>query len=269
MWTFRAAALAAGLTLTIPAGRLAAQIDYRNLDHGRPVAGEDAYPLERHAFELALPVRSLREPGGTRLHLLPLELEYGIFDNAQIGIGFPLGASEGAGAGTEWGLAGVTVSGFYNLNTESPVLPALAFGAGVALPVGSLAGSDARFSLKAIATHSWGLTRLHLNVARGFGSENQPGIEPAPQWSYGLTVDRTFFRQSLLLVGELVTQRVLRGAPVGLNAAAGVRYQVSPTLVLDSGVARRLRTGGGPDYDLTLGVSHAFGLSWLVPGGAR
>jgi hypothetical protein len=44
---------------------------------------------------------------------------------------------------------------------------------------------------------------------------------------------------------------------------------LSPTLVLDAGIARRLRSRAGPDYDLTIGLSHAFGLPWLMPGRAR
>ncbi|HEU5039343.1 MAG TPA: hypothetical protein VFT84_00890, partial [Gemmatimonadales bacterium] len=106
MRTSRTAALAVGLSIVIPAGSLAAQIDYRNLDRERPVATEDAYPVERHAFELLLPVRTERERGGDRLHLIPLEVEYGIVDNAQIGLGIPIGAVDASGADTEWGLAG-------------------------------------------------------------------------------------------------------------------------------------------------------------------
>jgi hypothetical protein len=71
------------------------------------------------------------------------------------------------------------------------------------------------------------------------------------------------------LVGELRTQRLVDGTPVEVNAGIGARYQLSPTLVLDAGVARRLRSDVGPDYDLTVGLSHAFGLSWLMPGRAR
>ena len=269
MWPLRTTALAAGLSVAIPTGRLVAQVDYRNLDHERPVATEDAYPVERHAFELLLPFRSLREHGGERLHLLPLELEYGIFDNAHVGVGLPLGAVEPADSETEWGLAGLKLFGLYNFNTEGPVLPALSLGAGMAFPVGSLAGAEIRVNLRAIATRSWGLTRLHLNTARSFGSDNQPGAEFAPRWSHGLAVDRTLFRQSLLLVGGLVIQRAVRGAPVEANAALGARYQLSPTLVLDAGVARRLRSRAGPDYDLTIGLSRAFGLSWLIPGRPR
>jgi hypothetical protein len=269
MWTHRTTAVAVGLSLAIPAGPLAAQIDYRNLDHERPVATEDAYPVERHAFELLLPLQTEREQGGDRLHLLPLEIEYGIFDNAQIAVGLPLAAVDANASETEWGLAGLSVSGLYNFNTEGRILPALSLGADVALPVGSLAGDDPRLSLSAIATRSWGLTRAHFNAAWSFGSEDQAGVTFAPKWSYSLAVDRTLFRQSLLLVGELLTQRSVSGEPTEVNAAVGVRYQMSPTLVLDAGFARGLRSDAGPDYDLTIGLSHAFGLSWLMPGRAR
>jgi hypothetical protein len=270
MWLLRTTALlAVALSTAIPAGSMAAQIDYRNLDHERPVATEDAYPVERYAFEVLLPFTSEREAGGDRLHLIPLEIEYGIVDNAQVGMGLPIAALDSPDLDSEWGVAGLNVFGLYNFNTEGPVLPALAVGADLALPVGSLAGDDARLTLRGIATRSWGLTRAHLNVVRSFGSEDQPGVEIAPRWGVGLAVDRTFFRQSLLVVGELLTERMVRGTPVEVNAAIGARYQLSPTLVLDAGVARRLRSDVGPDYDLTIGLSHAFALSWLMPGRAH
>lgn len=269
MTSLRTTAAAIGLGLAIPGGSVAAQVDYRNLDHERPVSTADAYPVERHAFELLVPFRSERERNGDRLHLVPLEIEYGSFDNAQIGVGLPLAVVDPEGSGSELGLAGLRVSGLYNFNTEGPVLPALSLAAGMALPVGSLAGDDPRFTLTALATRSWGHTRAHLNVGRSFGSEDRPGVEFAPRWSYGLALDRTFFRSSLLAVGEVLAQRAVAGAPTEVNAAVGLRYQLSPTLVLDAGVARRLRSEAGPDYDLTLGLSHAFGLAWLMPGPAR
>ena len=260
-----AAASAAGLALIVLTRPLAAQIDYRNLDHERPVATEDAYPVERHAFEVLLPFRSEREPGGDRVHQIPLELEYGILDNAQVGIGLPIAALDRPGLDTDWGLAGLSLFGLYNFNTESPALPALSLSAELGLPVGSLAGDDARLNLRGIATRSWGLTRAHLNVGGSFGSEDRLGVESAPRWSLSVAADRTFFRKSLLLIGELVTQRTVSDAPVEVNAGVGLRYQVSPTLVLDVGAARRLRSEAGPDYDLTVGLSHAFGFAWLMP----
>ena len=268
MRVFRTTATAVGLSWAIPSWSLA-QIDYRNLDHERPVATEDAYPVERHAFELLVPLRSERDRAGDRLHLVPLEIEYGIFDNAQVGVGLPLAVTDPDESDSDWGLAGLSAIGLYNFNTEGPVLPALSLAADMALPVGSLAGDEARFSLKAIATRSWGLTRVHFNAVRSFGSEERLGVEFAPRWSYGLALDRTFFRSSLLVVGELLTQRAVKDVPTEVNAAVGLRYQLTPTLVLDAGLARRLRSEAGPDYDLSIGLSHAFGLSWLLPGRVR
>jgi hypothetical protein len=268
MLAFRTAATVVGLWICFPAPPASAQIDYRNLDDERPVATEDAYPVERHAFELFAPYRYQRERGGERVHLFPLEVEYGAFDNAQVGLKVPLaGLNAGPGADTDWGLAGLEAFALYNFNTESPALPALSLRADLSLPVGSLAGDAARFGLKAIATRSWGVYRFHLNAVRSFGSEDAPGAaEVLPRWSYKLAVDRTLFRQSVLLVAELVAAREVRGAPTQVNASIGARYQWSPTLVLDLGVTRRLRQEIGPDYALTLGLSHAFGLGWLFPG---
>ena len=79
----------------------------------RPVTTEDAYPVERHAFELLIPFRTEQEQGGERLHLVPLEIEYGLFDNAHFGLGLPIGAVEGNDSDTESGLAGLRVLGLY------------------------------------------------------------------------------------------------------------------------------------------------------------
>jgi hypothetical protein len=271
MVSLRAAATAVGLSWSFFAGPASAQIDYRNLDDERPVATEDAYPVERYAFELLASYRFERERGGERVHLFPLELAYGVFDNTQVGLKVPLaGLDAGPGADTDWGLAGLDAFALYNFNTESPTLPAFSLRADASVPVGSLAGDAARLSLKAIATRSWGRSRVHLNAVRSIGTEDDLGtVEVAPRWSYSVAADRTLFRQSILLVGEVVAARAVRGAPVEVNAAVGARYQWSPTLVLDVGVARRLRDEIGPDYAFTVGLSHAFGLEWLMPGRVR
>lgn len=249
----------------------AAQIDYRNLDDERPVVTEDAYPIERYAFEVLAPYRFERERGGNRIHQVVPEVGYSPFDNTQIGLEVPLAAlEESAGSDTRWGLAGIGVYAFYNLNTEGRVLPGFAVRAEAGLPVGSLAGDATRFAVKAIATRTFGRTRLHLNALRGFGSEDNIGLmDFTPRWRYTLAADRTFLRQSTLLVAELLTERAVRGAEVEVNAALGLRYQWRPTLVLDAGVVRRLRNVSGPDYGLTLGLSHAFAWRALMPSRPR
>ncbi len=258
----------AAVVLIVPVAPLAAQIDYRNLDDDRPVLTEDAYPVERHAFELLLPYAYERERGGTDLHAFTPELEYGVVRNGQLGLKLPV-AGSAAGGNTDWGVAGLRLFGLYNFNTEGLMLPALAARADLLLPVGSLGGDATRVSLKAIATRSWGRTRFHVNASWTFGDETQLGaVEPGSRWSYSLAVDRTLFRQSTLLVGEVVVLRPIRGAPVEVDAAIGARYQWTTTTVFDLGLRRRLRHAVGPDIAVTAGFSHAFALPWLMPRGA-
>ena len=242
-----------------------AQIDYRNLDDDRPVVTEDAYPVERYAFEFLLPYRFENEIGSQHIHSTVPEVTYGLIRNAQVGLKLPFAAAHD-GAVTEWGLAGVRLFSLYNLNTETRWLPALAVRADVSFPVGSLAGDETRFAVKAIATRSWGRMRIHLNASRGFGPEEVlAAAEPISRWNGSVALDRTFFRSSFLLIGEIVASQSVRNAPTAVNASIGGRWQWTPTLVLDVGVTRRLRSAG-PDLGLTVGMSHAFALRGLMPG---
>jgi hypothetical protein len=268
MFSLRTAAVAVGLCTSLP-GFASAQIDYRNLDDDRPVVTEDAYPVERYAFELLGPYRFEADAGGTEHHTLVPQVAYGLARNAQVGLKLPFAAVD-EGAGTDWGLAGLRVFALYNFNTESQWLPGLSLRADASFPLGSLAGEGSRFALKAIATRSWGRMRAHLNVARGFGSEDSLSVaEPLNRWSASLAVDRTFFRSSFLLIGEVAASESVQDAPTAVNASFGARWQWTPTLVLDAGVTRRLRSDTGPDIALTIGLSHAFALRGLMPAGPR
>ena len=250
------------------AAPLSAQIDYRNLDDDRPVVTEDAYPVEFRAFEFLMPYTFEREPDGGRLQVLTPEIEYGIIRNGQFGIKLPLALVEGGGD-SDWGVAGLRAFGLYNLNTESRWLPAFSARADLLLPLGALGGDGSRVILKGIATRTWGRTRFHGNGAWALGGDaRQTVADPGADWSYSLAVDRTLFRQSILVVGEVVTLRPVAGAPVQVTAGIGARYQWTPTTVIDFGVRRRLRANVGPDLALTLGASHTFGLPWLLPRAA-
>ena len=253
--------------LTSAPGIAQAQIDYRNLDDGRPIATEDAYPIERYAFELMLPYRFDAERGGADLHLLAPRIEYGAFRNAQLGLEALL-AGVDRPAGSDWGLAGVRVSGLYDFNTESAALPALALRADGFVPAGNLAGDAFRLTLGGIATRSWGATRAHLNGAVSLGSDDPGAAEEPARWSASAALDHTFIRRSLLVVGEVLTRQRRDGAPVEVEASAGVRWQWRPTLVLDAGMSRRLGAHG-PDVGVTIGVSHAFAVAGLMPGRPR
>lgn len=263
MHTLRLALTAGAAVLAAPAG-LTAQIDYRNTDDDRPARVEDAYPVERYAFELLLPYAFERERGGEEIHAWVLELAYGALPNLHVGVKAPLAAVR-AGGVTETGLSGLRAFFLYNLNTESPSLPALSVRADVQFPAGPLGGDETRVAVKAIATRSWGKTRLHLNAAYGAGPDGLlAAVEPLDRWWYGAALDRTLFRQSLLVIGEVYARRLADGAPVEANAGLGIRWQWRPTAVLDLGVTRRLRETG-PDYAVTVGLSRAFAVRGLMP----
>jgi hypothetical protein len=269
MKELRTAIVMAGLLLPFPVSKAAAQIDYRNLDDDRPVVTEDAYPVERYAFELLVPYRFEAELNGAHLHTTVPEAAYGLARNGQIGLKLPLALVD-EDTGTDPGLAGLRLFALYNFNTESRWLPALSLRADASFPLGSLAGEGSRVALKAIATRSWGRMRAHLNVARGFGSEDALSVaEPLSRWNASVAVDRTFFRSSFLLIGEVALSQAIQGAPTAVNASVGGRWQWTPTLVLDAGLTRRLRSDAGPDIALTIGLSHAFALRGLMPTGSH
>jgi hypothetical protein len=255
--------LVVGCALT---GRLDAQIDYRNLDDDRPVRTEDAYPVERYAFEFILPYHFESETDGARLHVSVPELTYGLLPNTQVGVKAPIVHAREAGVG-KTGLSGIRLFALYNLNTEAALLPGLSLRGDLSLPAGSMGGDATRFTVKAIATRSWGSIRAHVNGAWSFGSDGAPAIaEGADRWSASFALDRAFIRRSLLLIGEVAASEEVAGAPTEVNAALGVRWQWTPSLVLDAGVQRRLRSDVGPNIGLTGGLSHAFAFSGLMPG---
>jgi hypothetical protein len=186
-----------------------------------------------------------------------------------VGFKLPFAAADD-GSGTDWGLAGLRIFGLYNFNTESRWLPALSLRADASFPVGSLAGDGSRVAIKAIATRGWGRMRAHLNASRGFGSEDALSVaEPLNRWNASLAIDHTFFRSSILLIGEVAVSEAVQDAPTAVNASLGGRWQWTPTLVLDAGVTRRLRSDTGPDIALTIGLSYAFALRGLMPAGPR
>lgn len=242
---------------------LRAQTDYRNLDDGRPVASEDAWPIEHRGLELLAPVGISRQSGLTTTLVTP-ELGWGVWRNAMIGIKLPL-LLEGEG-----GLAGTRAYAFYNFNAETAGLPGFALRTDLALPGGAHAGEQVTVALKAIATRSWGKLRTHFNLAHGFGSTaSLPTAETAPKWGASLAADLVSFRHSTLFLLEVRTAQAAADDGFEWSTAAGVRRQVTPTLVLDAGIATTLGAADGNALSFTLGFSHAFGARALWPRSVR
>jgi hypothetical protein len=247
-----------------PAG---AQTDYFNTDAGRPVRIEDAYPVERYAFELQLaPVRLEREGGGVYHWEVAPELAYGILPNTQLEIGFPFSFTDGEG-GDARGLAGIEIAALHNLNLETRTLPALAVAADVLLPVGGLAPDQTYASVKGIATRTFPFARMHLNGQYTFGEDAAEGenVGDASRWMAGVALDCTFPLRSILLTADVFAEQSLHdGADLAWTTEAGFRYQSSPQFNVDFGMGRRF-TGKDRGWFLTFGAAHAFAVRSLLP----
>lgn len=263
-----AIALATAAVAVSPASA-AAQTDYYNTDRGRPLQVEDAYPVERRAFELqAAPLRMERTAGGAYHWSIEPEIAFGILPRTQLELGVPLSFVDASPARRS-GISGVDVSVLYNLNVETAI-PAFAIAGGALLPVGGLAGDETYVSVRGIATRTLEWARFHLNAEYTVGAAppaTAPAVE-ATRWMAGLAVDRTFPLRSLLVGGEVVAQRPLdAGADVVLTLGTGLRYQLTPRWAVDGGIGRRL-TGDEHGWYITVGSAYAFGLPWY-PGGPR
>lgn len=241
-----------------------AQTDYYNTDRGRPLRVEDAYPVERRAFEIqAAPLRVERAAGGAYHWSLEPEIAYGILPRLQLEVGVPLSVIDAAGS-RRAGVGGLDVSALYNLNVETS-LPAFGVGASALLPVGNLAPEGPFVSVTGLMTRSFTWARFHVNGEYTIGDEPtalDAGVEEQSRWAAGLAVDRAFPLRALLLGAELVVEQPLdEAADLLWTAGAGFRYQLAPRWAMDAGIGKRL-TGDDRAWYLTVGAAYAFGLPW-------
>jgi hypothetical protein len=247
-----------------------AQTDYYNTDRGRPVQVEDAFPVERYAFELQLaPIRLQRASGGRYSWGIEPELAYGIFPRTQVEVGLPFAIAE-EGSEAKGGLAGLDVSLLHNLNVETEGLPALALGFDLLLPVGSRAPERTFGTLRGLITRTYGFARFHLNADYTLGASPRPGQgdwgeTEAARWLAGVAVDKTLPLRSMLVTGDVYARRPLdEESELEWNVSGGVRYQLNPRFALDAGVGRRL-TGSEQGWFLTFGTAYAFAIRALIP----
>ncbi len=174
------------------------------------------------------------------------------------------------GAGQINGLAGVHLSLMHQLNVETRI-PAFAVRGEVLLPAGPLGPDKAYPSVTGIVTRTlpqFGALRVHGNASVTFGSAPDatsgvptgPVAEDVPRWLAGVSVDRAFPLKFSLLAMELVArQSMIESDPVSWSAAAGVRHQFSPRIVMDLGVGRQF-TGVDQHWSITFGSAVALGL---------
>jgi hypothetical protein len=256
-----------------------AQTDYYNTESHHPLLVEDATPLERHAFELrAAPLTLERRDDGTYIWMLTPELSYGVLPRTHVEIGAALAWRDPGAVGSSGSLAGVDIAVMHQLQLERRTSPALAVALHLAAPAGGLAHDDWLASLRGMATRTLSFARVHLNGEYTAGSSRQArGIRHASRWSAGVAVDRAFPLGSALIAAEIVASKPMGrqagdvhpgGGPPSTalvwRTGGGARWQWTPRLTMDAGVARAL-SGPHRGWELTLGLSRSFGARSLVP----
>jgi hypothetical protein len=235
-------------------------IDHDNLDEGRPLRLEDAYPLA--AGEWALETGAgLSAPRNSRARgLFPVEVLYGLAPNLQVSLATtfltdPRRIEEQTKSGD------LQLSGLYNFNQETLSLPALGLRLTLNLPTG-VESSGVDFRIKGLLTKSIGRLSVHFNPAYEVFSGTKPferdgRYELALGASYPIGAPK---HTLTTLLGDVFTdQAPRRGDPQIAGAEIGVRHQWTPWTVLDAGIGTEF---AGPSsrsrFFATVGFSVGF-----------
>lgn len=260
------------LLALLVASSAAAQTDYHDTDARRPLLTEDASPVERHAFELLFaPITFERRDDGTYVWSVTPEITYGILPRTHVELATSIAWRDPGAIGEKGGLAGAELSVLHQLQLERAHSPALAVAASLVAPVGGLASDEWFGTIRGIATRAFPLARVHLNGAYTVGpARRATGIDEPSRWQVSASVDRALSLRSVLLAAEVVASRPLvstggdvhpggPGVPprdVAWRVGAGARWQRTPRLTMDAGIARTV-SGPHRGWHLTFGMARA------------
>ncbi len=241
-----------------------AQTDFYGLDKYRPLRVEDAFSAKRHAFEFQFAPLGLAQGRAGDLAYTPsVELKHGLVPGLEVSAGWGYDVVRADGR-TRTGVSEVDVSALLNLWVEGRRLPAAGLRVSGHLPARD--GQHSSVEVKGLLTRSLGgPVRLHVNGAAVFGDEAHDDA-----W-LGLAVDWVLpFHHTLLLAETWANQPSDEALDRTVHSSVGVRYQATPTLVIDAGLGRSW-TGpvSAEEWTLTVGLSREFGVRGLMPGERR
>ncbi len=254
--------------LTSDAVKVRAQADYRNLDPGRPIAVEDAQPLEFRAFEIqsGIPL-FVRERRGDWFFGFESDLKWGIRKDTQIGYSSEFVVARNAG-NTVVTSRDSQIHLLYNFNQETRQLPAIALRPELVIGEGGLGSQHEHGALKLIVSKTLHRNRLHFNGSYTVGPTEAPGRggELVNRFFYGAAYERTLPLKFVVLLADLYARKPIDHARTQVVFDLGTRVQLTPRWVLDAGLSSGvLRRSAGPDIGFTFGLSHTFSFRWLYP----
>jgi hypothetical protein len=158
------ASLAAAAVISVRVHACLAQTEYHDLPGELPTYIEGASVVPRYAFEWDMAPLTVTEFSGalTRFLIEPA-LSYGILPRTDLELTAPYIFRE-PGVLPRQGLTGFGIGAMYNFNYESRLLPAIAIKGNVLFPGAGATTFGTLYAGRAIATRSFGQTRLHFNL---------------------------------------------------------------------------------------------------------
>lgn len=225
------------LASLVSLGPRALAIDHSNLDDGRPLRVEDAYPIAHGEWAVEAGAGLTVPKSGPTRGVFPVEVLYGALPNFHVRLGSTL-STDPHEIDDQTKSGDLQLSGLYNFNQETLTLPAFGLKASVNFPTGvDSAGVDGE--IKGLVTKSAGRVSFHFNPAyqflSGTGSKERDGIY---QFVLGASYPVGAPRHTRLvaLADVFTEQSVRRGASNVFGGEIGVRYQLTARTVLDAGI---------------------------------
>ncbi len=228
-------------------------IDHANLDEGRPLRLEDAYPVATGEWTIEGGAGFTFQRRTSDRAFVTLEALYGALPNLQLALGSrlftnPHDIDEPARSGD------LQLSALYNFNQETLSLPASGLKLTVNLPTG-VDSSGVDVEVKGLVTKSVGRLSLHLNAAYEFldsdttarhvsvtssGARLTGGDERDGRFKFavgaGYPVGAPQYTRTTLL-GDVFTEGgSRRGEDPVVGVELGFRHQLTHRVVVDGGV---------------------------------
>jgi hypothetical protein len=229
------------------------QTSYYNLDAGRPTRVEDAIATALRELEIqVLPLRGEWVSDGTQRIRVEPKVSYGVLPLTEIELRVPFVTSRSPGSAETAGIASAGVSALHAFNVETR-WPAFAVAAEVVLPVGSLSAKTASYSVKGLATKTFPLARLELNVGGGTWSIRPPSS--AATVGGGGTLCGNAPGVPPCLIPDVPCNVVPSGRSAGPSFAC--MPAVAPAAIA---AATTTPAATGPHWTAALGIDHTFPL---------
>ena len=165
--------------LVLSARVAVAQNGFYNLDSGRPTRVEDALPTPRGELEIQfLPIRAEWLGDGSQRQRLEPKIAYGLLPMTEIEARTPFVRTRARDGTATTGVASTAIGALHAFNVETTGWPALAVAGELVLPVSTLSAPTGSYSLKALATKTFGFGRVELNAGGGTWSIRLPAPGP-------------------------------------------------------------------------------------------